>query len=54
MVLAEPRDADTVLAVQNAFEKDFLALLKKKKIFLLMSFFSQEDKPEHPLGACPF
>lgn len=19
-----------------------------------MSFFSREDKPEHPLGACPF
>lgn len=28
-MLAKTREVDTVLAVQNAFEKDFLALLKK-------------------------
>lgn len=34
MMLAEPREADTVLTVQNAFENNFLALLKKKSLYI--------------------
>jgi len=50
ITLAKTREADTLLAVQNAFENDFLPLLKK----IFMSFFSREDKPDSPWEACPF
>ena len=52
IMLAKTRDAETALAVQNAFENYFLAFWRNT--FILMSFFSREDKPEHPLEACPF
>lgn len=51
-MLAKTRDTDAVLAVQNDFENDFLALLKK--IFILISHFRQEDKHRHPLEVVTF